>query len=113
MTDKEIEGLLSDLSEFTCPNVDISIHSMAEYALDYINRLKAENRRLKAYDHERDMQLHARLIESTRKDTAENFAETLIALLWEENKGETITIKDLHTVIKDVAKAQYGVEVDK
>lgn len=51
--------------------------------------------------------------EQIRKDTAKNFAETLITLLWEENKGETITIKDLHNVIKDVAKAQYGVGVEK
>lgn len=48
-----------------------------------------------------------------RKETTKEFTKTLISLLWEEEKGETITIKDLHSVIRSVAKLQYGVEVDE
>lgn len=102
MTDKEIEKALevcglSDLDCKDCPyfnNIATCLRLKDRDAYEYIQRLKAEK-------------------EQIRKDTAKNFAETLIALLFEENKGETITIKDLHTVIKDVAKAQYGVEVDE
>ena len=47
-----------------------------------------------------------------RKETAREFATTLISVIWEEEKGGTIRIKDVHGVIKDILNAQYGVEVE-
>ena len=125
MTDKEIEKALYICAEeycTECPYFRVNCRQKNIDVLDYINRLKAEIERLKRSDQSKEdctinqhVEIH-RLrdeVKQIRKNTAKNFAETLIALLWEENKGETITIKDLHNVIKDVANAQYGAEVDE
>lgn len=105
MTDKEIEKAL-DLCSYgigskckECPahkykGMDCALGDLQRMALDYINRLKAEK-------------------EQIGKETAKKFAEILISLIWEEEEGETITIKDLHSAIKDVAMAHYGIEVDE
>lgn len=52
------------------------------------------------------------LLAKARKETAREIAKTLISVLWEEEKDETIRIKDVHRVIRDVVGSQYGVEVE-
>ena len=52
------------------------------------------------------------LLGKARKETAREIAKTLISVLWEEEKDETIRIKDVHRVIRDVVGSQYGVEVE-
>lgn len=44
-------------------------------------------------------------------ETAKELAETLISVLWEEEKDETIRIKDVRRVICDVVRSKYNVEV--
>ena len=44
-----------------------------------------------------------------RKEVVKELAEILMSTIWED--GGEITIKDLHGAIKDIVKAQYGVEV--
>lgn len=46
-------------------------------ALDLINRQKAEIERLRKYDEERDIRLHARLKENARAEAIKEFAERL------------------------------------
>lgn len=53
------------------------------------------------------------LLGKARKETAREIAKTLISVLWEEEKDETIRIKDVHRVIRDVVGSQYGVEVEE
>lgn len=47
MEGKELEKLFSALSEFTCPDIDISIHSLADDALRYISLLKQEKEKMR------------------------------------------------------------------
>lgn len=46
-----------------------------------------------------------------RKNGIKDFAKTLISVVWEEEEDETIRIKDLHGVIRDIADANYGVKI--
>ena len=54
----------------------------------------------------------AKAKENSEKEVIKEFAKTIITVLWEEERGETIKIKDLHQAIRDIANAQYGVEVE-
>lgn len=46
-------------------------------------------------------------------NTARKIGNMLKSVIWEEEEGETIRIKDLHKVIDDVLNCHYGVEVTK
>ena len=46
-------------------------------------------------------------------NTARKIGRTLKSVIWEEEEGETISIKDLHKVIDDILNCHYGVEVTK
>ena len=50
--------------------------------------------------------------ELAAKETAREFAQTLISLFWEEEEGEMIRRKDVQGVIRDVLRASYKVEVE-
>lgn len=52
------------------------------------------------------------LLKKIRKQTAKEFAEILMSVLWEEEKDETIRIEDVHRVIRDVVRSKYCVEVE-
>ena len=52
-----------------------------------------------------------RVDKEARKKAVKEFATTLISVIWEEEKDETIRIKDLHGVIRDIANAQYRVNL--
>ena len=51
-------------------------------------------------------------LKQAHKETAREFAKTLMSVIWEEEKDETIRIKDVHGVIRDIARSKYGVEVE-
>lgn len=50
--------------------------------------------------------------EKIRKEAVKEFAQIVVSVIWEEKKGEKITIHDLHGVIKDIANQQYGLEME-
>jgi hypothetical protein len=71
---------------------------IAKYALAVIKRLDAENKRLKRYDEERDIALHARLIDEARAETmremhAKGYREVVQCkdcVYWEEESKEAV-----------------------
>ncbi len=46
------------------------------------------------------------------KEAVTDFAQTLISLFWEEEEGETVRRKDVQSVIRDVLRAHYKVEIE-
>ncbi len=50
---------------------------LPDYVLDLINRQKAKIERLKRYDEERDIALHARLIANAKTEAIREFAENV------------------------------------
>ena len=86
MTDNEIikalECCISDkrCSEIECPFRNAckdSVYALEKSALDLIKRLQWQVKRLKKYDEERDIALHARLIATSRAEAYKEFAERL------------------------------------
>lgn len=77
MDGKELEKLLSALSEFTCPDIDISIHSLAEDVLRYIRDLKAEKEELQA-KYNTAWKFFNRLEEEASKKTAKGIVQLLV-----------------------------------
>lgn len=85
-------------------------------ALDLINRLEAENQRLRAqvrclkqYDEERDIALHARLIATAKAEAAEEFAEGLKEKacsydLPNYHSFDAVTVEDIDDFAKEMEK---------
>lgn len=69
-----------------------------------IQYLEHENRRLRTENME---------LQVPAEQVVKEFVEILLSIFWEEYKEEAIKIKDLHSVVKDVAKVHFGVEIDK
>lgn len=59
-------------------NTNTAIVGICDRAINYITRQKATINRLKKYDEERDIRLHARLTESAKVEAIEEFLENAI-----------------------------------
>ena len=76
--------------------------------VDLINRLQAEIARLKKYDEERDIRLHARLIATAKAEAYKEFAERLIAeyaqgMSWFRSKEVCyVDVQDIRNLLKEL-----------
>lgn len=120
LTDNEIKKALEQKikfsKEFDESEEAIVKVNVLESSLDLINRLEAENKRLKAqvhrlkqYDEERDIALHARLIATARAEAAKEFAEGLKEKacsydLPNYHSFDAVTVEDIDDFAKGMEK---------
>ena len=102
---------------------DICTRVLIQNALDLINRLEAENQklkfqvhRLKQYDEERDIALHARLIATAKVESGKEFAEGLKEKacsydLPNYHSFDAVTVEDIDDFAKEFEK-KYGNRAD-
>ena len=112
MTDNEIIKALECCSEHVrncaeCPlnvtSLDHCSTRLAQNVLDLINRQKAKIERLKKYDEERDIRLHARLTEQARAEAIKEFAERLKAEKFPHTDfGELVYVEDIDNLVKEM-----------
>lgn len=88
-------------------------NGLAIYALDLIIRQKAEIERLKRYDEERDIRLHARLTETARVEAIKEFAERLkerVMKYTEYDDGGwdstiyVVKVEDIYSIVKEMTE---------
>ena len=95
---KETLSLINELTEENaelCREYDSMAKSVNE-ASDLIRSLKSRIRRLEAYDEQRDIALHARLIDETRAETAREIFEEIEKLI--EPNGNYLWRWDLNKI---------------
>lgn len=91
-----------------CPLCTIPSYSCAakckELACDLINRQKSEIERLKRYDEERDIRLHARLTETARVEAIKEFAERLKQTRVDFDGIEMVAVGNIDTITKEMTE---------
>ena len=109
MIDKKIVDWLNLKSE---TDEDMLIVGMI---VGTISALNQKINRLKKYDKERDIALHARLIAETRKETAKKVLQAVMLKAWSHNTDENgnvwnycITVGELNEIAK-----QFSTEVEE
>lgn len=98
-------------NKITSKEMPICVNCIHAYVCEEYNINRDMLRKRCAYhnDHFLDIEQHDTKL---RKETAKEFATTLISVIWEEEKDEKIRIKDVHGVIRDILNSEYGVEVE-
>lgn len=69
-----------------------------------INRQKAEIERLKRYDEERDIRLHARLTETARVEAIKEFAERLKQTRVDLDGIEMVAVGNIDSISKEMTE---------
>lgn len=97
LSDNEWNAIKTSVEELKTENK--SLAKTVNEASELIRKLRSENNRLKAYDEERDIELHQRLVREAKQEVAEQICE-LIKQFFEEHyyleKPEKVTIENLH-----------------
>lgn len=74
------------------------------YALETINSQKTEIERLKRYDEERDVRLHARLTETARAEAIKEFAERLKQTRVDFDGIEMVAVGNIDTILEQMTE---------
>lgn len=88
----------ADLEDRDCMGV------LVVNALKLINRQKAEINRLKKYDEERDIRLHARLTATARAEAIKEFAEKLKEHYFWNLERAAIFEEDIDNFVKEMTE---------
>lgn len=110
-----LKDALALIKELTEENAELhreydSMAKTVNAASDLIRNLKSHIRRLKAYDEQRDIALHARLIKETKANTVREMHEHLIKL-WENNFSQNDGTVRLYTSVLERLLTQSEKEI--
>ena len=81
-------------------------YSILEDALTVIQRLKSQVNRLKKYDEERDIALHARLIATAHADAVRVFAEMVLNLFPDDKSYAIISRTTIKRLVQEMTEGE-------
>ncbi len=90
------------IMEFLNQIVEEFPEGYASCIIDPINRKNAEIRRLKKYDEERDIRLHAKLTATARAEAIKEFAERLKARYWDIPMWGKVAVVFMEEIAKEM-----------